>query len=383
MTERLRYLVLSDVHLGSKNNPTEGIITNLDTFFEDYSPKSDHCKLDIIFIAGDLFDRLLDMDDENTHLIKLWLDRLSRFCSRENISLRILKGTPSHDWNQSSQAETVWKISQTPGDFKYIDTLSIEYMEKHDIHVLYVPDEWAGTTQETLDQVKTLMAEMQLKTVDIAIMHGLFNYQLPGVGKTTSKHDELSYLELVKYFINIGHIHTHSTYERILAQGSFDRLTHGEEEPKGAMLMILDPDDGNKFFFLENKKAKIFKTITLKLADVDRCLEFIDKQLLKIPINSYIRIKARKDHGVYQAFEELKLRYPLYHLSKKSLEDEEEAVHNEYINDLLGMEYSSVQIERSNITTLLFDEIQKKHSLNTAQQTIFNTIMTNTLTNMR
>jgi DNA repair exonuclease SbcCD nuclease subunit len=383
MTERLRYLVLSDVHLGSKNNPTEEIIANLDTFFEDYSPKSDHCKLDIIFIAGDLFDRLLDMDDENTHLIKLWLDRLSRFCSRENISLRILKGTPSHDWNQSSQAETVWKISQTPGDFKYIDILSIEYMEKHDIHVLYVPDEWAATTQETLDQVKTLMAEMQLKTVDIAIMHGLFNYQLPGVGKTTSKHDELSYLELVKYFINIGHIHTHSTYERILAQGSFDRLTHGEEEPKGAMLMILDPDDGNKFFFLENKKAKIFKTITLKLADVDRCLESIDKQLLKIPINSYIRIKARKDHGVYQAFEELKLRYPLYHLSKKSLEDEEEAVHNEYINDLLGMEYSSVQIERSNITTLLFDEIQKKHSLNTAQQTIFNTIMTNTLTNMR
>jgi hypothetical protein len=383
MTERLRYLVLSDVHLGSKNNPTEEIIANLDTFFEDYSPKSEHCKLDIIFIAGDLFDRLLDMDDENTHLIKLWLDRLSRFCSRETISLRILKGTPSHDWNQSSQAETVWKISQTPGDFKYVDTLSIEHMEKHDIHVLYVPDEWASTTQETLEQVKTLMAEMQLKTVDIAIMHGLFNYQLPGVGKTTSKHDELSYLELVKYFINIGHIHTHSTYERILAQGSFDRLTHGEEEPKGAMLMILDPDDGNKFFFLENKKAKMFKTITLKLADVDRCLESIDKQLLKIPINSYIRIKARKDHGVYQAFEELKLRYPLYHLSKKSLEDEEEAVHSEYINDLLGMEYSSVQIERSNITTLLFDEIQKKHSLNTAQQTIFNTIMTNTLTNMR
>jgi DNA repair exonuclease SbcCD nuclease subunit len=383
MTERLRYLVLSDVHLGSKNNPTEEIIANLDTFFEDYSPKSEHCKLDIIFIAGDLFDRLLDMDDENTHLIKLWLDRLSRFCSRENISLRILKGTPSHDWNQSSQAETVWKISQTPGDFKYVDTLSIEHMEKHDIHVLYVPDEWASTTQETLEQVKTLMAEIQLKTVDIAIIHGLFNYQLPGVGKTTSKHDELSYLELVKYFINIGHIHTHSTYERILAQGSFDRLTHGEEEPKGAMLMILDPDDGNKFFFLENKKAKIFKTITLKLADVDRCLESIDKQLLKIPINSYIRIKARKDHGVYQAFEELKLRYPLYHLSKKSLEDEEEAVHSEYINDLLGMEYSSVQIERSNITTLLFDEIQKKHSLNTAQQTIFNTIMTNTLTIMR
>lgn len=376
---KLKYLVLSDVHLGSKNNTTVEIISNLDIFFDNYSQNSQYSKINIIFIAGDLFDRLLDMDDDDTHLIKLWLDRLSRFCSRFDISLRILKGTPSHDWNQSSQAETVWKISQTPGDFKYVDTLSIEYMEKHDIHVLYVPDEWAATTDETLAQVKILLQEMQLKQVDIAIMHGLFNYQLPGIGKASSKHDETSYLELVKYFINIGHIHTHSTYERILAQGSFDRLTHGEEEPKGGMLMYLDPVDGDKYFFIENKGAKIFKTFTLKNADVEKSMEYIERQLLKIPLNSYIRIKAAKDHGVYIGFEELKSKFPFYNFTKKSLEDEEETAYNLRVNDMLDIEYVSVQIDRENIRNLLWEEISKKYTPSQQQQSIYNKVIDSTL----
>jgi Holliday junction resolvase RusA-like endonuclease len=252
-------------------------------------------------------------------------------------------------------------------------------MEKHNIHVLYVPDEWAGTTEETLEQVKTLMREMQLKQVDIAIMHGLFNYQLPGIGKASSKHDEVSYLEIVRYFINIGHIHTHSTYERILAQGSFDRLSHGEEEPKGGMIMIIDPDEGNKYFFIENKGAKIFKTITLKNADVEKSMEFIERQLLKIPINAYIRIKAAKDHGVYIGFEELKIKFPFYNFSKKSIEDEEEAAYNSRVNDMLDLEYTSIQIDRDNIQILLWDEISKKHIFNTQQQAIYSRVVESTL----
>jgi DNA repair exonuclease SbcCD nuclease subunit len=376
---KLKYLVLSDIHLGSKNNTTAEIINNLDIFFKNYTQDGEFSELDIIFIAGDLFDRLLDMNDDDTHLIKLWLDRFSRYCSRFDISIRILKGTPSHDWNQSAQVETIWKISRLTGDFKYINTLYIEYMEKHNIHVLYVPDEWAGTTEETLEQVKTLMREMQLKQVDIAIMHGLFNYQLPGIGKASSKHDEVSYLEIVRYFINIGHIHTHSTYERILAQGSFDRLSHGEEEPKGGMIMIIDPDEGNKYFFIENKGAKIFKTITLKNADVEKSMEFIERQLLKIPINAYIRIKAAKDHGVYIGFEELKIKFPFYNFSKKSIEDEEEAAYNSRVNDMLDLEYTSIQIDRDNIQILLWDEISKKHIFNTQQQAIYSRVVESTL----
>ena len=34
----IKYLVLSDIHLGNKRNKTEEIIRNLDTFFENYGP---------------------------------------------------------------------------------------------------------------------------------------------------------------------------------------------------------------------------------------------------------------------------------------------------------------------------------------------------------
>lgn len=375
----IKYLVLSDIHLGNKRNKTEEIIRNLDTFFENYGPGTTYVDLDIIFIAGDLFDRLLDMNDDDTHLIKLWLDRLTRFCERYDIIFRVLKGTPSHDWNQSSQLETIWAISKTSANVKYVSTLSIEHIEELGLHVLYVPDEWSSSTEETLKQVKSLMASMQIKKVSIAIMHGLFNYQLPGIGSGHIKHDETSYLDIVEHFINIGHIHTHSTYERILAQGSFDRLRHNEEEPKGAMLMILDPSAGNRYFFIENKAAKIFKTITLKNQDVAKSLEYIDKQLSKVPQDSYIKIKAPKNHGLYLGFDELKIKFPLFNFSKGSLEEEEETAYNSRVNDMLDVAYASVQIDKENISALLWKEMLVKHRMTAEQHVIFTNVMETTL----
>lgn len=375
----IKYLVLSDIHLGSKRNKTEEIIKNLDTFFENYGPGTAYVDLDIIFIAGDLFDRLLDMNDDDTHFIKLWLDRLTRFCERYNIIFRVLKGTPSHDWNQSSQLETIWKISKTSANVGYVSTLSIEHIPELDLHVLYVPDEWSSSTDETLKQVRALMASMQIKKVSIAIMHGLFNYQLPGIGSAHIKHDETSYLDIVEHFINIGHIHTHSTYERILAQGSFDRLRHNEEEPKGAMLMFLDPVVGNRYFFIENKGAKIFKTLTLKSQDVAKSLEYVAKQLSKLPEDSYIKIKAPKNHGLYIGFDELKLKFPLFNFSKGSLEDEEETAYNNRVNDMLDVAYASVQIDKENISALLWKEMETKHRMTASQHLIFTNVMESTL----
>jgi DNA repair exonuclease SbcCD nuclease subunit len=383
MIDKINYLVLSDVHLGHKRNSTENIITNLDVFFDNYTNSSRYVSLDIIFIAGDLFDGLLDMNSLDIHLVQLWMDRLNRFCANHNILLRVLKGTPSHDWGQSSVFETVWKISQLKNDFKYIDTLFIEYVEKYDLHVLYVPDEWASTTEETLDQVKHLLKDNNLKQVDIAIMHGMFNYQLPDVGRASSKHNEIEYLSLVRYFINIGHIHTHSVYERILAQGSFDRLAHGEEEPKGAMLMTLDKENGNKYFFIENKQARVFKTLTLKSLDVDISVAYIEKKLSKIPSDAYIRLKAAKNHGIYVGFEQLKIKFPFYNFSKMSLEDVDESAYNARVSVLMDTDYASIQINKENINSLLLEAITKKHVLTNDQQAIYNKAIEATMTAIR
>lgn len=361
---KFSYLVLSDVHLGNKRNTTTEIISNLDQYFENYSVHSRFSKINIIFIAGDLFDTLLDAADDDVQEINLWLGRLMRFCMRFNIKLRILEGTPSHDWKQSKAAVTVFSLLEKEIDFRYISTLHIEHMQDLGIHVLYVPDEWTASTDLTLLQAKELMQEMGISQVDIAIMHGAFPHQLPPAAANSPKHDTAAYLSMVRYFISIGHIHTFSVLERIIAQGSFDRLSHGEEEAKGAVLCHIDDKVGNSFEFIENKGAKIFKTIELKFPDLDRSLVQVQKVLSKIKDNSYVRIMANKNHPLYIAFEELKDRYPMYVFTKTSKEDElekERAIQNSAV---LDEQYSAITINRENIVSLIMHEVKTKHNLN-------------------
>lgn len=372
MTLNINYLVLSDVHLGHKRNDTKYIIDNLDKFlFID----NNFSYLDMIFIAGDLFDSLLDLSNDDISLSLAWLSRLFHYCHKNNIKLRILEGTPSHDWKQSRQAKTVYDIINLPIDFMYIDTLYIEYLKDLELYILYVPDEWTSSTKTTFDQVQVLLKDNNIKQVDIAIMHGLFNYQLKGITGNIQKHNESDYLSIVKYFINIGHIHTYSNYERIIAQGSFDRLSHGEEESKGAVVCTLTENRiDNYFVFIENKSARIFKTIEIKSKDLDISLNKIHKIVSKLPANSYVRIKAAKDHPVYSAFEQIKNKYFELFFSKTSLEDEEEylLIKN---NTTTDNSYMPLTITKENIKILLLEQINSKYKFTDKQFNIFNNVL--------
>ena len=374
MTKELKYLVLSDLHLGHAKNKSRDIIFNLNIFFDDYTPKSQFTDLDIIFIAGDLFDGLLDLSSSDIHEASLWLSRLMNFCARFNIKLRILEGTPSHDWRQSKIAETIACIIKLPLDFKYINTLHIEYLEDLQSYILYMPDEWTANAELSFSQVQTLLHEMQISQVDIAIMHGLFNYQLKHIVGNIQKHNEYDYLGIVKHFINIGHIHTFSTYERIIAQGSFDRLCHGEEEPKGAVLCTIS-DKEDSFSFIENKHAKIFKTIELKSNDLEVSFKKIDRVISKLPDNSHVRIKAKKDNPIYTNLDELKLKYPMIYFSKVSIEDIEEEYHLINTSADLSKEYSPIAITSENVRELLLTEINNKYKLTDKQLVLFDNIL--------
>lgn len=374
---KLTYLVLGDVHLGHEKNKTVEIIRNLDEYFGWYTDKSPFANVDAIFIAGDLFDRLLNFPSTDSHEIQLWLGRLMRFCARRKIVLRLLEGTPSHERKQSKISEIIFSFLEDKPDFRYIDTLHVEYIEALGIRVLYVPDEWTASTDLTLRQAKELIANEGVDQVDIAIMHGAFGYQLPMAPATVPRHNEGEYLSLVKHFINIGHVHNFTTYERIIAEGSFDRIAHGEEEPKGGTLMTISPQ-GDSFDFVENKRAKIFKTIELRSTDVDKSMEQIRKVLAKIPDDSYVRIKSTKDHPVYQAFEELKTKFPMFNFSKTTKEDEQDVY--DLINAAVTLDasYIPVHIHRDNIVSLVRDAVINKYSLTDAQLGILNSTLEST-----
>lgn len=281
----VKYLVLSDIHFGHNINKTCSIIENLNEFFNIYNKKFKD--LNIIFLAGDVFDRLLGNNNKDYLYAVKWLTDLLLYCKDRNITLRILEGTPSHDWKQIEVLNSIIQKLNIDIDFKYIDTLCIEKMVKYNLNILYIPDEWKHKAEETWEDVKKCLLDNAVSKVDIAIMHGQFTYQLPIV--LESSHNENNYLSIVKKFINIGHIHTHSVKDRILAQGSFDRLTHGQEEDKGGILVTLGEQD--TWEFLVNKKAMVFATYKF---DSNATMEDIYKQLnqarKKYPIGSNIRI---------------------------------------------------------------------------------------------
>lgn len=366
LKKRIKYIVLSDIHLGHRKTTTSEIVANLAEFFDNYKSRSD---LDIIFIAGDLFDRLLDFTTDDMTEAMLWMSRFMGFCARNNIKLRVLEGTPSHDWKQSSLFNTVLKVRDIPMDFKYVDSLSIEHMEDLGLSVLYMPDEWDVSTDKIYDDVLELMLKDQIQQVDIGIFHGMFAYQAPPMATKISKHDESRYLSIVRYFINIGHVHTFSVFDRIIAQGSFDRLGHGQEEPKGGVEVVIDPYGENSFTFLENRFAKLYKTLVLKNGTIEFAIKQIEQFIKGFCPGSHVRLKGPKDHPAMVAYDELRKRFPDIQMSKLTLEEEKEIEHHQQFDDVAAGSsvYQAIAITPDNLKSLLTSEIKPKYTFSDAQ----------------
>lgn len=359
---KLKYLTISDIHLGNQRNTASEIIKNLNTSF-NYFDGSLYSDIDIFFLDGDFFDTIVESRSPLYHEIVRWVSRLINFCSKYDIKLRVLEGTPSHDWRQSKIFDTqvdLLKILDKKIDFLYIDTVYIEHMKDKDLYILYVPDEANSNSDITFKQVKSLMKSMDISKVDIAHMHGMFSYQLPMVSSDQA-HLESDYLDITKYFINIGHIHSHSTYARIVAQGSFDRLSHNEEEPKGFVVTYIDRTSETAVYeFIENKEAKSFVTLKFKEGDsLSYCNKRIENTVKELRTGSYLRISAPDDHEVYKSFEGLKKLYSSkVFLDKKTNKKES----TDLIDDVTYMSenYKPITIKRENISTLIFEELESK-----------------------
>lgn len=305
---KLNAIVFSDVHLYHDKTKTEYIIENLYRAF----PRTEKLRdVDIIFITGDLFDHEVFMPNPDVQHVFNFIYYLFNICSTYDIVLRVLEGTPSHDWKQAKAMTMVNENLPIPIDFKHVMTLSIEHMDRFGIDVLYVPDEWGNSCSDTFLEVQQLLDENNLEKVDLAMMHGCFNYQFPVnlVGKP-DVHDEKSYLDITRYLIFIGHYHTPSIYERIHVPGSFDRLKHGEEEDKGHLEFTIYDTGAYNVDFVKNENAMVYKTLDLSDTPVSECIRHIHRLIPDETKECYIRILANKEDAIYSGLNELRLTFP-------------------------------------------------------------------------
>lgn len=356
-SKEFRLAVVSDIHLGHKKNETEFIIGNLQRAFPD---NAETAQLDLIVLAGDVFDGLLTLPDMSVAAIHFWIASFLQLCKKHDITVRVLEGTPSHDRQQSKMFTVINEAAAIDCDLKYVDELTIEYNPKFDMNFLYVPDEWEPTTERTLMQVHELMKIKHLDKVDFAFMHGQFEHQLPPVVKAP-KHDAQAYLKLVDKLIFIGHVHIFSRYDRIIAQGSFDRLSHGEESPKGHVRACWRSHDDYEITFVENKGARKFITIECQGLTTEETLREVHEATQHLEDGSFVRISAYKDNPILTEMNQLVLYRPLISWSKivrdevkpQSLIDS--PVFNQHT-------FTPITITRDNIVKLVMDRLLSKNT---------------------
>jgi len=350
--EQYSILGLSDIHLGHALNHTDNIICNLRKFFIKY--RKDIIKTKLIIISGDVFDKLLSSNGLEINLALEWLTELILFCKEQDIILRILEGTPGHDWKQVKLIFTILDKLDIDVDFRYVEEIEIEYIEKLMTTVLYVPDEAKPTTAEIYQEVQFKLKELAIDKVDIAVMHGTFDYQLPI--PLPNVHIPKDYLDIVRGPIIIGHHHSRSNYKRIITPGSFDAMNHSDDNTKGGVYINYTIKDSKfRFRFLDNKEALKFKTIDVRGKD----LSYIYKQLERYnnhnDLNRFnLRLHADINEPIRQNMLELTKNYTNLNITFKSSDKND-------VTTAINIEVIPKRVSRLDYNTIL-KYIQEKNT---------------------
>lgn len=354
----LRLISLHDIHLFHDKTSTEKIIDRLES--QIFNP--DYLKgVNLILYAGDLLDQVLLNSDERVGYANMHYHRVLSLARQFGISIRLLHGTPSHDGSQGKQFETIAKTLYPDVDFKYVTDMEIEYIEKYDLSIMYVPDEWAEREVMYLTARK-LLREHDLDKVDIILGHNQFGYQF-----NESIRDKISHLkeddwdEMVRYNAFFGHVHKRSTYKKIEVAGSFDRLAHGEEEPKGFLDVTYYSEDNRVVKFVENKDAEVYTSITLTKKfdskDIESYRE-LDKQVEAINRDSgNIRfIYTDKEIDMKALLAYFRTKYNQYRFTEKYVSKESQ--YTPVLEVTQGYEQEYVALTRENILSLILNEVK-------------------------
>lgn len=305
--------VISDIHFGHRRNPTERIVRNIMEAFPDNATTA---ALDLIEIAGDVFDDLLYLNDPDVVHVCACITHLLHLSARYDIQIDIVEGTPLHDRKQSMWFTTLNEHHKIGANVNYYTGLNIVYLPKFDINVLYIQDEYPGGPAKALQAFRDTLKAKGLEKVDLAIMHGQFDFQAPAHFHAPV-HDSKAYLELVSELIFIGHDHKHKQLDnRIYVQGSFDRLAQGYETPKGHMRALWQKDGKWDVKFVENVNALRFDTISCLGLTLEETLAKITKHIETLPDESFVRVEADEGNPILTNMETLIRMRPLLDWSK-------------------------------------------------------------------
>lgn len=254
--------------------------------------------VDVVFFGGDQFDEVLMMSETDASEMSSLIAEIRAEARARKIFIRVLAGTWKHDRFQNrfflnedlTRTKRLGEIETLYGEplVKVYDHVTIDRIEHLNLSVLYIP----GTLScgDIGSRIPEIFKEHHLDQVDVIVTHTYYRHMLPsGIVMPPNVLDVDLMLPWVKSTILNGHVHTRTIDRRFVNTGSFDRIAHGEEEPKGFTLVDYDQStETSTITFVENKTAHLFKTFYLsKFSSDPDTLKEQFKQWL-VPLQQYI-----------------------------------------------------------------------------------------------
>lgn len=350
----LNVISIHDHHLFHDNMDTEELIRKLSKVIGD---NPDFAKCDVLSFAGDFFDHLVYFNDPDTYLAKRFIRHVLTMCKKYDVALKIVEGTPSHDAKQCQAFED--ENESIGARLYYGKTLEIEYDEILDMYTMYVPDQ-LGDPQTVYESARQLLEKWNLDKVDLIILHGQFRYQFPHLQKIPCHDDEL-WGELTNTVIFSGHVHkqSQSPNGKVLVAGSFDRMIHGEEGPKGYYNVTFQQNGNHDIKWIENEESFIFKTIDVRYLKPEDTFQHIQEQISKTSEEGSYRILVNKEDSFTQSLQELRKCFPLAKI-KMQIEESLKKIEEGKSFELAETTFKPIEITPDNIESLAREELKLK-----------------------
>lgn len=331
----------SDQHTLHQKTPTEHILNNLNRF---YYKDNDLSEISLVVLGGDFYDRLVDAAHSDMRKTQHWIRKFLLTCKKYGVVVRVLEGTTSHEREQTENF-----VVQCPKglDLKWVKELSYEHIESLGLDVFYVPDNLSHMTPDQIwDRTLEIMSENNIRKFHYVFAHFAMEYQIP-LKFSKHSHSEKRWESIVKFNMFVGHVHKPSEYGLIRVSGSFDRIAHGEDHPKGAYKFWWDLSNnksGTEFW--ENKNALPYVRVLQHPNDTTETLSDRINDMIKsrnLISNSRVQVRGKNAPLIKGVVEFMEGSFPNINFDIDSEPDMDEYLPSDAVNDL---SYSGVTLDK-------------------------------------
>lgn len=246
----------ADIHFGAINPKIQ-----YDILMDQMIDKIRPINFDVFFINGDLFHHKFMSNSDVVMYASLFIDEVVKLCIYKNATLVILHGTASHD---ADQLKLFYHYMNSGIDIRIVENTRFEIIKN--TRVLCIPEEY----NKGYDYYAQFLYHSG--TYDMAVLHGAIKGSIYGCNEVNLSSQKAPIFD-INCFRNCmgpiicGHVHVAGCFQNhIYYSGSPIRWCFGEEEPKGFLICLYNPN--NYQYYINFEEIVSFRYDTVNLDDM-------------------------------------------------------------------------------------------------------------------